>query len=204
MIECEEYSKNEGGRRTYIQKSCYIPLCATFPQQHPTHVHGDIILVTGETNWQTGVVQWVDDWSAVSLWRHQRDLMCSRLKVEVGFLGNLQGPGMAGDHAAKWRKKGQLEEEKSHYSSPEEYPAGHRQVFQASGSGSDFGWGLEFSECPSSPPSFCLGQSGGKFSSLLFILLHWWLLLFFTCFTLVLGLICLFQFSFIVGFLDCC
>lgn len=32
----------------------------------------------------------IDGWSAVSLWRHHGDLMCSKLKVEVGFLGNCE------------------------------------------------------------------------------------------------------------------
>lgn len=40
----------------------------------------------------------------------------SERKVEVGF--SLRGPGMAGCHAARWGKKGQLEEENIHYSSP--------------------------------------------------------------------------------------
>jgi len=69
----EEYSKKEEQKKTYTQKSCYIPLCTILPHQHPTHVHGDIGPVTWETNRRADVVQW-DGCSALSVWRHHGGL----------------------------------------------------------------------------------------------------------------------------------
>lgn len=77
---------------------------------------------------------------------------------------------MAGGHAARWGKKGQLEEN-SRYISPVDggrFPLGIDWV--SSGSGSGFGRGPEYLECPSSPPPFSLGQSEDAFFSLLFSL----------------------------------
>lgn len=80
---------------------------------------------------------------------------------EVGFLGHLQKPGMAGCHAAKWRKE-ELEEENSHFSS--RVGVSHRPP---AGSSWPRGRGQASNEDLNSSVSistfFCLGQSGDFF-----------------------------------------
>lgn len=110
------------------------------------------------------------------------------------FLGNSVRTWHGCGHAARWGKKGQLEEEYSCYSSPVDggcIPLGIWLVFQASGSGSGFGWGPEISECPSSPPPFLSRPARRRFLSHFYLLfcLGGFCLFFLTCFGLVLDFI---------------
>lgn len=196
-----------GKRKTHIQKSCYIP-----PIHHPppTTPH--------PCPWRryTGNVR---DKQADRCSPLRRRLVCGvYLEASQGLdvppisrwrwvsWKSLRGPCMAGDHAARWGKRGQFEEENSRCSSP---VGGGRILLGidwfSSRSGSGFGWGPEFSECPSSPPPFSLGQSGDNFFSHFCFLfcLGGFCLLFLTCFRSVLDFIRPFWFCFIVGFLDC-
>lgn len=78
----------------------------------------------------------------------------------------LQGPGMAGDHATRRGKKGQLEEENSRLQLTKWMAVVSRWASTGFPLGQDRV--LDEDLCPSSPPPFCLGQSGDKFFSLLF------------------------------------
>lgn len=188
--------KRGRGKHTYRIVAISHLYAPSSPSKTPPQVHGDIIQVTWETDRHTDVVQWADGWSAVSVWRHHRDLMCSKLQVEVGFLGNLWGPGMAGDHARTWRKKGLLGRGEQPLQLSREYPAGRRLIYQAFRSELDFGWRRVFGQ--SSHSLFFSRPVRRQFSSVCFLFFCW---LFFSCNMWMLGFLCPWILCFTVG---CC
>lgn len=101
-----------------------------------------------ESNGQTDVVRQGEGWSAPSVWRHHKDAVGPKLRVDMDSLKYLQKPGMS--TGAKWRTRGSVRsEEKSCYSSSEEDPTEDWLTFQAFRKGSQFlffflfGWGPE-------------------------------------------------------------
>lgn len=125
LIECEGYSKKGGEEEKNTYRSVAIfPYAASSSPNNSPPVSMETLYRYGERqNRQSDVVQLEDGCSAVSVWGHHGVLMCSKLQVVVGFLGET---GMAGDHAARLGGGGQLENSLSQLTSGcRSYPTEH-------------------------------------------------------------------------------
>lgn len=65
---------------------------------------------TCKTNRQTNVVQWDEGWSAVSVWRHHNDSMCSKFEMDLGFFQGFSSRTRHGcGHTARWKEERLIE-----------------------------------------------------------------------------------------------
>lgn len=148
-------------RKTYIQRVSLYPTVHHSPPTTPHHCPWRHYTGNGRHKQA--------DRSQESVWSHgHRAFMCSKLKVEVGFLGNIVWPCHGWWPCSEMGKKGQLEENSCYSSS-----VAVVSCWAMTGCPGLWVRTRFFDEdlnlkCPSPLPPFCLGQSGDEFSHFVF------------------------------------